>query len=323
MISEKTLFVLGAGASVPYGYPTGEELRKFICTEMQKDFAGYFGVENDIELNQPRSNVSNLNRRFNVFCDAFKRSSRPSIDLFLATNPQYLEIGKLAIVRSLIHYENNSVFREDMADNKQDWYSYLYRRMVDSLITPESHSRFKENNVSFITFNYDRSLEYFIFDSLCNSFSEYKISINASIENEITKILPFPIIHVHGELAPLKLDGAGYCYRAKILDEDDKLLVKNIKIIYEQSATINEEARKLIREADRIFFLGFGYADENLKILGLPDSLDFRLKIYGTAFGNTQREISAIKMKFQKPEHNYPEFIIEDRDCFSLLREYL
>ena len=30
MITEETLFILGAGASNPYGFPTGKELRSYI-----------------------------------------------------------------------------------------------------------------------------------------------------------------------------------------------------------------------------------------------------------------------------------------------------
>lgn len=31
MITENTIFILGAGASKPYGFPTGAELREQIC----------------------------------------------------------------------------------------------------------------------------------------------------------------------------------------------------------------------------------------------------------------------------------------------------
>jgi hypothetical protein len=32
---QNTVFILGAGASTPYGYPTGQELRDYICKEFQ------------------------------------------------------------------------------------------------------------------------------------------------------------------------------------------------------------------------------------------------------------------------------------------------
>jgi len=34
---QNTVFILGAGASKPYGYPTGQELREYICKEFQTD----------------------------------------------------------------------------------------------------------------------------------------------------------------------------------------------------------------------------------------------------------------------------------------------
>ena len=35
MIKTPTVFVLGAGASIPYGYPSGEKLREEICHELE------------------------------------------------------------------------------------------------------------------------------------------------------------------------------------------------------------------------------------------------------------------------------------------------
>ena len=37
MIETKTVFVLGAGANAPYGYPTGAGLRKEICKKSVGD----------------------------------------------------------------------------------------------------------------------------------------------------------------------------------------------------------------------------------------------------------------------------------------------
>ena len=36
MITQQTILVLGAGASKPYGYPTGADLKKLICNETQE-----------------------------------------------------------------------------------------------------------------------------------------------------------------------------------------------------------------------------------------------------------------------------------------------
>ena len=42
MIKEETVFILGAGASCPYGYPDGKELREQICSNFARESKTYF-----------------------------------------------------------------------------------------------------------------------------------------------------------------------------------------------------------------------------------------------------------------------------------------
>jgi hypothetical protein len=51
MITKPTLFILGAGASIPYGFPSGWDLRNRICAEATNEvpylataMRKYFGV---------------------------------------------------------------------------------------------------------------------------------------------------------------------------------------------------------------------------------------------------------------------------------------
>ena len=81
----------------------------------------------------------------------------------------------------------------------------------------------------------------------------------------------------------------------------------------------------MVRNARRIFFLGFAYAQENLEILGIPKNLNDLQKIYGTAFDNYPDEIAAIEAKLsndaaKKKKENIK---IEACDCITLLRKYL
>ena len=77
-----------------------------------------------------------------------------------------------------------------------------------------------------------------------------------------------------------------------------------------------EKAIELIETAQRIFFLGFGYAKENLEILQLPDILENQ-RIYGTALGLPKREIATISSRFKKRSYK-PD--IHSLDCLQLLR---
>ena len=95
------------------------------------------------------------------FIKNFNQSSLKSIDQYLAINPRhYKDIGKFAITISILKHENKSCFNEKVSDNKEDWYNLLYNRMVKNCKNPDDYKKFFNNKVAFITFNYDRSLEY-------------------------------------------------------------------------------------------------------------------------------------------------------------------
>jgi len=65
---------------------------------------------------------------------------------------------------------------------------YLYGGMVGS-----SLEEFAENRVSFVTFNYDRSVEQFLFTSLKNTFGRP----DGNTSQVLQKV---PIVHLHGRL---------------------------------------------------------------------------------------------------------------------------
>jgi hypothetical protein len=110
MIKEPTLFILGAGASKPYGYPTGRELRKQIindsCTLLGKVINRSRNME-DLVRKRHR-------REAKKFVRAFEKSSVESIDKWLSQNPTFSYYGKIAITLCIIQNEVESVFCENM-----------------------------------------------------------------------------------------------------------------------------------------------------------------------------------------------------------------
>ena len=202
MIDKKTVFILGAGASCPYGYPSGAQLRKEICLDFHSQYLSHLCAteSNTHTRNDKLENIE-------YFTKTFFNSSTKSIDLFLARNPQLAETGKYIIAFKVFDAEKKSHFREQSVQ-EQDWYSYLFDRLTDGIIDRNTLPEFSRNNVSFITFNYDRSLEHFLYESLRNSFTEVP---DHEIKKEFVKI---KIIHVYGQIAPLKwqdsTEGIGY-----------------------------------------------------------------------------------------------------------------
>ena len=168
MITEPTLFILGAGASKPYGYPTGRELRKQIIKESPK----YFGNTLDKTPRIPDHNKHIRNVELGKFVHAFEKSSVESIDKWLSFNPKFSDYGKIAITLCIKHSETTSHFREVMPSEyySQDWYTLLFSRMASGLKGPKDLDKFKNNRVAFVTFNYDRSFEYFLHESFVHAF---------------------------------------------------------------------------------------------------------------------------------------------------------
>jgi hypothetical protein len=178
--------------------------------------------------------------------------------------------------------------------------------------------KFKENKVAFITFNYDRSLEHFLYLSLRNSAP--KIVNEAKIVSAIKEI---PIIHPHGSLGDLYWQSKNGTMYKTIRMEKDRANQQEICEVYEASQRIliisekdkNTEifikASSLFKDALRVIFLGFGYHEENLKRLGVGKirgrdkdlypltSREDDIRIFrGSSMGIGESDLRAIRKKW-------------------------
>lgn len=166
MIKKQTVFILGAGASRPYGFPTAAELREHISQSFVSELK-----QRMVAGGQAGACVSDLLREAEAFVSAFCHPmQQSSIDLFLSRNQEYSKIGKMAILFSILLAERQSGFGRDAPHPDVDWYTCLMDTMTKDLTKRADVGRFLRNKISFITFNYDRSLEHFLYDSLCASF---------------------------------------------------------------------------------------------------------------------------------------------------------
>ena len=113
MIDKSTLFILGAGASFPYGYPTGQGLREYIFTKFPDDYSGLLRVYYSSD-----NSYSRAMREVTEFSKAFANSPRVFIDEFLSINQQYQDIGKAAIATAILTYERKSKFNEKVRNHQ-------------------------------------------------------------------------------------------------------------------------------------------------------------------------------------------------------------
>lgn len=146
MIKKKTTFVLGAGASWPYGLPLGKELIKDIVeiVRSRKLVFLHFGYKEDL---------------INSFIADLDISNPQSIDIFLTEIEDYKDLGRFAIYLAINQKEIQKSLMEDQK-KKGGIYELIYYKLTDECVD------IRENDVAFVSFNYDRSLEQYLFTRL-------------------------------------------------------------------------------------------------------------------------------------------------------------
>ncbi len=272
MITKKTVLILGAGASMPYEFPSGASLVQQICSNLTNRHQGRKVIDDHFMHDYLSGEVDN-------FIKDLSLSGRQSIDVFLMNRPEYERIGKVAIAAILIPCESHSnLFSVD----KSKWYQFLFNNLGTNF------EEFGENKLAIITYNYDRSLEFYLKTVLEHT---HKKNEGEALE-QLKKI---PIIHLHGNLGNLPGMGEKYIrkYEKKLSTTALSYCENTIKVVHENIDGQPQftEANKLIKEAETICFLGFGYDKTNLDRLSLKYSDITGKRLFGTAFdiGNARR----------------------------------
>jgi hypothetical protein len=264
MIEVPTVLVLGAGASMPFGFPSGKNLKNEIYETLKN------WKDNTLVRQLAPPNV------LKNFLERLTYSPEESIDAFLEyEESKNIEFGKKIIAATLLPYEKEKTLFQDFLTSQEkgkefNWYQYLWNQMNTSF------ENFEKNKLSVITLNYDRSLEYYLFTALKHKFPGKKT------EEYSDKLSSIPIIHIYGKLGYLpwelpknnELVRIPYNYDwSKSNDDDFDYLYEKIvnaateiKIVHEnEKIKESEKIRELLANNQRIYFLGFGFNPINLK----------------------------------------------------------
>ena len=127
MISTNTTLVLGAGASIAMGYPTGGELRLELLKLTNVD-KRQFSIESGL--------YAAGEEHLQGFIDAFRRSQMYSIDAFLARRPEFTDIGKRAIAAVLL--EREAACSLDRWNHEDGWYQYCRAAFTSTPVAPST-----------------------------------------------------------------------------------------------------------------------------------------------------------------------------------------
>lgn len=282
LIEKQTVFVLGAGASLPYDYPTGPELLNSII-EMIDFNERYLSKKSPNETKGSliiksihEKCTKDVLGKFLNLKNGLKDSSRSSIDTFLENRPEFCDIGKRCIAWNLINREHTEI------RGKRDWFEHLHdQELARDCKSIEDYS---QNNINFITFNYDRLLEHNLMTRLKGTYGNSNEECAEIIKDS------FNIVHIHGKLDDLDWENdAGRAYGQKPeTTEEWKKAAHGINIIHEKMGDKPfKEAIKLIENAELIVFLGLNLHNTiNLDRINIKENLQ-RKRIYATVLGLT------------------------------------
>jgi hypothetical protein len=292
-------FVLGAGASKDFGFPIGWELVDHVVTGLRDG--------SPVRLRSLLSTHAEFRQEeIDKFSYALDASGQNSVDAFLEQRREFVGIGKAAISAVLIGREN-AIPPYSPRDPDQNW----LRKLLSYMRSP-SFEEFGSNKISFVTFNYDRSLEFFLCRTLAETFGK-------SEEEAGQVIAKIPIVHVHGRLGYLPWqDKNARPYNTEINNAALDTCMREIKVVGVDYDTDKEfsAAKKLLLDAERVYFMGVGFNNANMARLGvmeLPDN-----KAVSTGVGLSQREHEDLREVY-----GAKLTIRRNVNCLEMLREHV
>src|SRR5262249_3371720 len=273
MIKRQTVFVLGAGASQAYGFPSGAELVDRICKRLE---------DPDGEAARTLSSLGhNIRNQLAAFRRRLKESRLNSIDAFLQRRQEYEEVGKAAIAQELLQYETDALL---FTSRECDWY-----RMLFNEILPSNANDFDTDLYNVITFNFDRSFEHALFRSLESLFDNPEESFAGGRNRPVEMLKRFPLLHVHGQLGTLGYSPGNATVRPYCPASDAPTIeacARQLRIVYDgalQEAL--DTAHEWLLEAEVVCFLGFGCHELNLERLDVRRTLRGKRRVWGTRCG--------------------------------------
>lgn len=342
MFSERTLFVVGAGASKEAGLPTGQELAAQISDLLNFRFEGYNELtRGDGVLARVLKEIANAdgddqNRVNDLFGAASDIRSAmplaPSIDAFIESHEHNSDIslcGKLAIARSILAAEKNSLMYLDSSETNatlrfdtlgSTWFQDFFKILITGVPKTDLSKLF--NNIAFIVFNYDRCIQQYLYHSIQSYFR-----IDSHAAGEVVSTLR--ILHPYGNIGDLRWQNrnAGVTFAESANPANLPSIASRIMTYSERVAdeSTTNEIKRLVLNANRIVFLGFAFHDQNMRLLK-PASFNANAEVLATATGISKADCHSIEGDIRRTlvgRNGKGEIKIQsDLTCHDLFQNY-
>lgn len=282
----QNVFIFGAGASRCYGFPTGGEL-----LEKLRDPEFSVGWTNDGEETREVRDFSSALRRFQIgpvdlFIDQIISSECKNLDAIVRT-------WSRMTAQIILNCEQDFAEKDFHFPELQNAWIPDFHRFLRRVCNNETRSlkefvdKIAARN-TFITFNYDRLIEYIFLSILSASFQLDR----DLVMDEMRKIR---IAHVHGIcgsffsgegcavfgtrlLTPALLHGKNPSGR-KLFDAVAKMIKPTAMVKGgDYRGLLHEKVFDSTADSVNLIFVGFGFDVENLKKIGMDESFADRFE---------------------------------------------
>lgn len=297
-MSQKTVFIIGAGASKEVNLPIGSELKKSIAnvlTFTTNNSYGGPGSGDEIIADAFRIKSAEYQSFFKASAEICRAMPQAiSIDNFLdarSGNESIVFCGKLAIVRTILQAEAKSSLSINPGSNKinfheveDTWFNSFFQQLTENCKPKDLEKRM--NSIALIIFNYDRCIEHYLYHALKNYYS-------ISTQEAIQLLQQIEIYHPYGSVGSLPWQDTSCFIEYGANPSADQLIEKAQKIKTftegnDESSSQIKSIRSHMETSHRFIFLGFAFHPLNMELL-LPSPLtsnsSAKRHIYATCHG--------------------------------------
>lgn len=349
-----TLLVLGAGASYDYGLPLGSGLIEMIRKEAASSLFAK-GRSDGTAFDNHLANVCGKRPSLEQIVAIQKIAQgiwfSQSIDTFIndSDDPEIEFVGKQLIGFLLSEAEKltglaeeNDGFKNSIRSGKsrrgdqevlirQFWLTNLFRIVRGQVRPKDLASRL--SCLKVINFNYDRLFSHFFL----NALKLYDVLVEEEAAELLSEI---ELIHPYGSLGELPAMAKYSRNEANTLPFgtyskghggiDFSKKIRTFNEIEHLDTDVANRIKRLVIDADKVVFLGFGFHKQNLDLLGLPFKRDTQ-DVISNSIGlseyvkqNTSLRVNALlryEGKLFKPGSR-PQISYIDGDCNAVLDEF-
>lgn len=328
MFSLPTLFIIGAGANAEFGMPTGTALKEKIGRALN------FGRDARGLVVGDRSLYELIGDRFRESPDTYYNGGIELSELvgrfdsidealhWFSDRPEVVTLGKVSIVRDILAAERASNLFDSgnphLAPKRlyaEAWTPEFLTMALGSFKREQAKSIF--SNVTIINFNYDRTVEHFLFSELQTAFKLDPEDVRQAVSG-------LKIIRPYGSVGPLPWqanDGVVPFGHDFGMDHNGLFRVSdNIRTFTEQTTgNVRPQIQIAVEQARVIVILGFGFHQQNMELLTStrPDGKRILATVLSVDSENYESLMINIKHTFRDNGTRRPQLL--DRRCYKFL----